>query len=105
MFLKTRSLFATCCVASLLIADPAQGTSDPTQNSPAPRCEDRPTCTPDNYGKEVVERINDGLKRTVENPDAKGRVNELKDTLDCVLKCIDEATKTGIDNQTKDPPP
>jgi hypothetical protein len=104
MILKKSALLAACAAALAVAAGPAYGQANPPPDS-HPSCDDRPTCTPDNYGQEVLSRATEGLKRTIENPDAKGRVQEAKDTLDCVLKCIDEATRKTVDTQTKDPPP
>ena len=100
--------FFACGCAIVFAVAPLPSRADPPPSGPAPSCDDRPTCNTSNIGHEIITRTLDGLKRTVDSPNAQDRAKETHDAVQCVLQCINDVIKQTpqrVDKQSEDPPP
>ena len=58
-------------------------------------------CTTDNASDVIRDRVKEGAEKTVKNPDGRGRVREVKDTLKDCFQCGSDAFKDGVNKVTK----
>ena len=58
-------------------------------------------CTLDNAVETVRDRVKDGAEKTIKNPNERGRVREVKDTVKDCLQCASDAIKNGVDKIKK----
>lgn len=57
-------------------------------------------CTMDNAAEKIRDRINEGAQNVVTNPDSRGRVKEVGETLRDCLNCGKDALLDGMNQVT-----